>query len=62
MSKEIDKEILKTLAEKGLNTESFLEGLKSFKPLTYWDYIQTESLLNLQIQRSDLPRSLQNNN
>ena len=55
MSKEIDKEILKTLAEKGLNTESFLEGLKSFKPLTYWDYIQTESLLNLQIQRSDLP-------
>jgi len=32
-----------------------LEGLKSFKPLTYWDYIQTESLLNLQIQRSDLP-------
>ena len=55
MSKEIDKEILKTLSEKGLNTESFLEGLKSFKPLTYWDYIQTESLLNLQIQRSDLP-------
>ena len=55
MSKEIDKEILKTLADKGLNTESFLEGLKSFKPLTYWDYIQTESLLNLQIQRSDLP-------
>tara|TARA_Y100000385_G_C13023876_1_gene607488 strand:- start:168 stop:1130 length:963 start_codon:yes stop_codon:yes gene_type:complete len=55
MSKEIEKEILKTLAEKGLNTESFLEGLKSFKPLTYWDYIQTESLLNLQIQRSDLP-------
>ena len=55
MSKEINKEILKTLAEKGLNTESFLEGLKSFKPLTYWDYIQTESLLNLQIQRSDLP-------
>ena len=55
MSKGIDKEILKTLAEKGLNTESFLEGLKSFKPLTYWDYIQTESLLNLQIQRSDLP-------
>lgn len=55
MSKGIDKEILKTLADKGLNTESFLEGLKSFKPLTYWDYIQTESLLNLQIQRSDLP-------
>ena len=55
MSQEIDKKILKALSDKGLNTESFLEGLASFKPLTYWDYIQTESLLNLQTQRTDLP-------
>ena len=55
MSQEIDKKILKALSDKGLNTESFLAGLASFKPLTYWDYIQTESLLNLQTQRTDLP-------
>ena len=55
MSKELDKNILKKLSAKGLNTEFFLDGLASVKPLTYWDYIQTESLLNLQTQRTDLP-------
>ena len=55
MSKEIDKNILKKLSDKGFNTESFLDGLASVKPLTYWDYIQTEPLLNLQTQRTDLP-------
>jgi tryptophan 2,3-dioxygenase len=25
------------------------------KPITYWDYIQTDALLNLQIQRTTLP-------
>lgn len=55
MSKELDKNILKKLSAKGLNTESFLDGLASVKPLTYWDYIQTEPLLNLQTQRTDLP-------
>lgn len=55
MSKEIDKNILKKISDKGLNTESFLDGLASVKPLTYWDYIQTEPLLHLQTQRTDLP-------
>ena len=55
MSKEIDKNILKKLSDKGFNTESFLDGLASVKPLTYWDYIQSEPLLNLQTQRTDLP-------
>ena len=32
-----------------------LKGLLHAKPLTYWDYIQTDALLNLQIQRSDQP-------
>src|SRR5690606_3926827 len=36
-----------------LNTH--LEGLLWQKPITYWDYIQTDALLNLQIQRSTLP-------
>jgi len=35
--------------------ETHLEGLLWQKPITYWDYIQTDALLNLQIQRSTLP-------
>lgn len=37
------------------NTETHLEGLLWSKPITYWDYIQTDALLNLQIQRTTLP-------
>jgi tryptophan 2,3-dioxygenase len=36
-------------------TETHLEGLLWSKPITYWDYIQTDALLNLQIQRTILP-------
>jgi tryptophan 2,3-dioxygenase len=36
-------------------TETHLEGLLWSKPITYWDYIQTDALLNLQIQRTVLP-------
>ena len=36
-------------------TEAHLEGLLWSKPITYWDYIQTDALLNLQIQRTTLP-------
>lgn len=32
-----------------------LEGLLHSKPLNYWDYIQTDALLSLQIQRTTLP-------
>jgi len=37
------------------DTETHLEGLLYSKPITYWDYIQTDALLNLQIQRTTLP-------
>src|SRR3990167_1821914 len=37
------------------NPETHLEGLIWAKPITYWDYIHTDSLLNLQIQRTTLP-------
>jgi len=49
--KEID------LKYKAINqkTETHLEGLLWSKPITYWDYIQTDALLNLQIQRTTLP-------
>lgn len=36
-------------------TETHLEGLIWSKPITYWDYIQTDALLNLQTQRTILP-------
>ena len=37
------------------DTDTHLEGLLYSKPITYWDYIQTDALLNLQIQRTTLP-------
>lgn len=53
------EEILEALEQKfdaiNQKTETHLEGLLWSKPLTYWDYIQTDALLNLQIQRSVLP-------
>jgi len=37
------------------NVDTHLEGLLWAKPITYWDYIQTDVLLNLQVQRTTLP-------
>lgn len=54
-----EPELLQRIAEKyeaiGQNPNTHLEGLVWAKPITYWDYIQTDALLNLQIQRSTLP-------
>ena len=51
--------IVKAIEEKymsmGENPNTFLNGLLYSKPITYWDYIQTDALLNLQIQRTSLP-------
>ena len=53
------EEILKAIEEKyerlGVPLNTMLEGLLYSKPITYWDYIQTDALLNLQIQRNTLP-------
>lgn len=35
--------------------DTHLEGMLWQKPITYWDYIQTDALLSLQTQRSTLP-------
>jgi tryptophan 2,3-dioxygenase len=52
-------QILAQLEEKyqniGQDLGTHLEGLLYSTPITYWDYIQTDALLNLQIQRSNLP-------
>jgi len=37
------------------NLDDHLEGLLYSEPITYWDYIQTDALLNLQTQRTELP-------
>ncbi|GEL10200.1 Tryptophan 2,3-dioxygenase apoenzyme [Flavobacterium glycines] len=51
--------ILKEIEQKydsiNQKTDTQLEGLLWSKPSTYWDYIQTDALLNLQIQRTVLP-------
>ena len=36
-------------------TETHLEGLLWSNPITYWDYIQTDVLLNIQNQKTILP-------
>lgn len=59
MSETPSSQILEELEKKfdaiNQKTETHLEGLLWSKPITYWDYIQTDALLNLQIQRTVLP-------
>jgi tryptophan 2,3-dioxygenase len=40
-------EIEKKYASIDQKTETHLEGLLWSKPMTYWDYIQTDALLNI---------------
>ena len=55
----VDPNLIKQLEEKydglGQNLNTHLEGLLHSKPIDYWDYIQTDALLNLQVQRTTLP-------
>jgi len=53
------KKLLEQLKDKydamGQDLDTHLEGLLYGEPITYWDYIQTDALLSLQIQRTTLP-------
>lgn len=49
------KELEKKFDAINQKTDTHLEGLLWAKPITYWDYIQTDALLNLQTQRTLLP-------
>lgn len=53
------EKLLSQLEEKynaiGQDLDTHLEGLLHSEPITYWDYIQTDALLSLQIQRTSLP-------
>lgn len=55
----IEPQLLEALKDKfdgiGQDVNVHLEGLLHATPMTYWDYIQTDALLNLQIQRTSLP-------
>jgi len=48
-------ELQKKYKDINQDTETHLEGLLYSKTITYWDYIQTDALLSLQIQRTTLP-------
>ena len=53
------EKILKAIEEKyeklGVPVDAMLEGLLWSTPITYWDYIQTDALLGLQIPRTTQP-------
>ncbi|MDO6595638.1 tryptophan 2,3-dioxygenase family protein [Oceanihabitans sp. 2_MG-2023] len=55
----MDKDITNQLKEKfdniGQDLDVHLQGLLYSKPINYWDYIQTDALLDLQTQRTVLP-------
>lgn len=56
---DIQEKLIERLTEKyneiGQDVNVHLEGLVWAKPITYWDYIQTEALLSLQTQRTTQP-------
>ena len=53
------EQLLKAIEEKyeklGVPVDTMLEGLLYSTPVTYWDYIQTDALLGLQIPRTTEP-------
>lgn len=55
----MNDDILDSLKNKfdalGQNLDVHLRGLLHSKPITYWDFIQTDALLSLQTQRTTLP-------
>lgn len=52
------EELIQAIVEKyeaiGQNPDTHLSGLLYAEPITYWDYIQVDALLGLQIQRTQL--------
>lgn len=53
----MDQDLLKAIQDKyeklGENPETYLKGLLHAKPITYWDYIQVDTLLSLQKPRTN---------
>ncbi len=55
MTNDITNQLKEKFDKIGQNLDTHLEGLLHSKPINYWDYIQTDALLDLQTQRSVLP-------
>jgi len=51
----ISDQLNKKYQDLNQNVNTHLEGLLHSKPIDYWDYIQTDALLNLQVQRTIFP-------
>jgi tryptophan 2,3-dioxygenase len=55
----MNKELIEKIEEKytalGIDPDVALEGLLHSSPMTYWDYIQPDALLSLQVMRTKLP-------
>lgn len=54
-NKKITEQLHQKFDSIGQDLNTHLEGLLHSKPINYWDYIHTDALLNLQIQRTTLP-------
>ena len=52
------EDIVAKLEAEGQNPRTHFEGMLHSKPMNYWDYIQTDALLHLQTQRTNLPDEL----
>lgn len=55
MTKDITNQLKEKYDNLGQDLDTHLEGLLYSKPINYWDYIQTDALLDLQTQRTVLP-------
>ncbi|GAA4280504.1 tryptophan 2,3-dioxygenase family protein [Gaetbulibacter aestuarii] len=55
MDAELEKALEEKYAALDQDVEAHLEGLLHSKPINYWDYIQTDALLSLQVQRTVFP-------
>lgn len=53
MSEDIHEDLRKKYEQLGENHETYLKGLLHARPITYWDYIQVDTLLSLQNPRTD---------
>ena len=55
MTENITNQLKEKFNAIGQDLDTHLEGLLYSKPINYWDYIQTDALLDLQTQRTVLP-------
>ena len=55
MNSKITNQLKEKYEAIGQDAEVHLEGLLHSKPIDYWDYIQTDALLSLQVQRTVFP-------